>query len=205
MVFQDPGTYHIILRVIDAGGNAGTAELDIEVLDRTPPALTIRGEDRFYKGGTGRFSFDISDNGNASKGTAKARWSLHYLDGPSPQLIDVADGVEAVFRFEIAGNYTITLNASDASGNNASVQMGIFIEERPDTDGNGDESYVPIALIAMVVVCLLAIVIVVIITALVLRRRGKEIVEEEWVDEDDEDLDYDEETDDEEVEWGDWE
>jgi subtilisin family serine protease len=203
VMFQDPGRYSITLEVVDAGGNVGTALLNITVNDRTPPVLLIRGEDRFYKGESGKFTFDIDDNGNASIATSGARWELWFTDGPAPELISSTEGVEASFRFERAGNHSVRLFASDDTLNNATAQMRVYVGERPVTDDGEDERTISLALLAMIAAAVLIGLVIIIVTVLILKKRDKEIVDEEW--EDEEELDDDEVDDDEAEDWGDWE
>ncbi len=203
VMFQDPGRYLVELEVVDIGGNIGMAVLNITVNDTTPPVLLIRGDDRFFKGDSGKFTFDISDNGEASIGTSGARWELWFIDGPAPEMISSTNGVEATFQFERVGNHSVRLFASDNAMNNASAQMKVYIGERPDTDDGNDERTISLALIAMLAAAILILLVVITVTVLILRKRDKEIVEEEW--EDEEELDDDGVDDDEAEDWGDWE
>jgi hypothetical protein len=140
----------------------------------------------------------------ASIESAGARWELWSMDGPSPVLIAEATGSEAVFTFGTLGNHSLRLYASDAALNNATAQMRVYVGERPDNGDDEIDRATPYALIAMVIAAIFIALVILSVTILVLRKRSREIVEEEWVDEDEEELD---EPDDEDgfEDWGDWE
>lgn len=107
-VFANPGLYTISLNVTDFRGNWGTDTLMINVIDITPP-IADAGPSQTVDEGTSVIlnASDSRDN----VGPTNYTWMFTDV---APQILY---GENTIHKFQNPGNYTITLNVTDAEGN----------------------------------------------------------------------------------------
>jgi len=134
--FHRMGEYTVFLFVMDMYGNMGWDALTVEVLDVTPPRIDA-GDDMKFAAGS---SVPLNATGEDNVAIENYTWTFTY-DGTETALF----GIEVNFTFEIPGNYTVELVASDAEGNTARDNVTVLVlaaeDPGPDDDtapGNGN-------------------------------------------------------------------
>jgi len=130
--FNVPGVFVVSLNVTDAAGLWNTDTVTITVIDITSPD-TDAGLDQAVDEGT-----LVTFNGSASwdNGTIVSwTWDLKY-DGQEVQLY----GEAQEFTFAIPGEYTITLTATDTTGNQGTDVVRITVHDTtaPVADAGND-------------------------------------------------------------------
>jgi PKD repeat protein len=132
ITFDIVGLYEIVLNVTDLAGNGDETRITVEVLDMTFP-LAVAGENRTIDqhevvvfNGTGSW-----DN----VGIVNWTWTFGYNGSHV-----ILQGPTAPFIFDVAGNYNITLEVSDASGKNATDNTFVFVNDitPPHADAGPD-------------------------------------------------------------------
>jgi len=184
-IFEFTGHYSITLAVSDAFSNSDTDTVWINVT-RTVSVDTVEpmakaGSDRTLGAGT-LIQFDGSASTD-NVGVTNWTWTFTY-DGVVQKLY----GEKPRFRFNIAGNYSLTLSASDLAGNTDSDVLIITVKEiqaKPDDDDADDDpkgffSEIPWLWVGVGAGALLLLIIIIIVIS---KRRD--------YDDDDDDDDYD--------------
>jgi len=131
--FDILGTYNVTLDVVDAAGNAANDEMIVTVKDDISPTANAG---RCITVNVGDL---VSFDGRASAddgGIDNYFWSFIY-DG-SEQILS---GDEPNFIFNIAGNYTITLNVTDTSGNWAVDEIWVNVIGENDGEAGGLDTH----------------------------------------------------------------
>lgn len=106
-----PGTYQVTYNVSDAAGNTATQVVrTVEVLDVTPPVITITG--------SSTLSLDVGDTYIELGATA-----TDDTDGDLTSNISIINNVDV----NIAGTYSVTYTVSDAAGNEASETRQVVV------------------------------------------------------------------------------
>ena len=134
--FADHGVYKITLTVTDAAGNSGTDHLVIEIEEETqaddenPVAAASFEPASVYEGDT--VTFDGSSSGD-NIGIVEYIWAFMY-EGKVERLY----GIKPVFKFDVPGEYNVTLTVKDGAGNADTHDFNVLVNEgkRPDGDGN---------------------------------------------------------------------
>lgn len=103
--------------VTDSYGNQGTAERTIRFVDRTPPVITLSGDQELWMQAGQTFAepgYSALDNG----------------DGDVTEAVTVSGGVNPYH----AGDYTLTYTVADAAGNCAEAVRTVHVEpiRQPD-------------------------------------------------------------------------
>ena len=107
---QTIGTYTLTYSATDAAGNSATATRTVNVIDVTPPAVSLIGS-----------AVMTTSHGQA------------FLD-PGAQALDAVDGTLTIstsgtVNTQAVGTYTLTYSATDAAGNQASVERNVRVED----------------------------------------------------------------------------
>jgi len=135
--FADMGSYEVTLEVKDAASNEDYVVITITVLDGEAPSADA-GPDG-YSSVVTSFDFDGSASSD-NVGVESYLWTFEH--GGSEQTLS---GAKPSFRFEEAGDYTVTLEVSDAVGNVGTDTMVVHVMPEivqwslgPITDGEGE-------------------------------------------------------------------
>ncbi|MCK5415041.1 MAG: PKD domain-containing protein, partial [Thermoplasmata archaeon] len=108
-VFEDAGVYSVDMLVTDAAGNWDEDEMKVTVRDTTPP-VAVAGSDREADQG---LAVTMDGSGSTDNvGVTLYTWTFEYGGGT-----EELPGRTVQFPFEVPGDYTITLTATDAVGN----------------------------------------------------------------------------------------
>jgi hypothetical protein len=119
--FDIPGIYTVILRVMDAAGNADNDTVNITVLDIINPTADAGRDIVIDQHETVTFNGSSSwDQG----GIVNFTWSFVYED----DLVKLF-GATTSFVFELAGRYEVTLNVTDRSGNWAMDTVNVTVND----------------------------------------------------------------------------
>ena len=159
--FERVGTYLVELRVVDGSGLTGFADMRVHVLDGQPPQAVTDGPHRILEG---EVAFLNATGSWDNVGIEGLTWSFNYN-----QVTVKLNGISMSHRFELKGNYTITLTVTDTSGNKATATTWVLVE-RPAVPGDGPMEDVPIMLWVIIV---LAVVLVTIITILLFVKSAR--------------------------------
>jgi PKD repeat protein len=129
--FESFGTYTVTLTVVDASGRSDTDEIKVTVVDTEPPVAVANPPQKLKEGGTAHFNASGSSD---NSGIWTYVWSFNYNQAP----IELP-GDEASYKFQLKGNYTVTLTVTDLSGNVATAVTYVeVVGEGGDINGNGD-------------------------------------------------------------------
>jgi parallel beta-helix repeat protein len=131
---ETPGTYTVYLRVTDAAGNWAEDSMAVTVRDITPPAVDAGpGSNAYQYISYVLYAASCTDN----VGVTDYEWSFTH-DG----ILITREGQSTSFVFEIAGDYVITLTATDAAGNSASDTMVLTVidKENPVANAGGSQT-----------------------------------------------------------------
>jgi len=125
----------VTLNVTDAAGNWAVDEMVVTVRDTTPPAAVAGPDVEVDQHTTVRF-----DGGRSSDNVAVTDWTWTFtydgedivMEGPTPR-----------FTFDLAGEYVVTLNITDASGNWAVDERVVTVRDvTPPTADAGEDASV---------------------------------------------------------------
>ncbi|TLG72486.1 LapB repeat-containing protein [Culicoidibacter larvae] len=118
-----PGTYNVELKAVDAAGNIATLNVEVHVVDTTPPVITA--DDAItYEAGTAMPSDD------------------EFLAAINASANDIVDGVVAIsvdfsnVNMNVAGDYIVRLSAVDLAGNSSIFDVTVHIIENTDSSDN---------------------------------------------------------------------
>jgi PKD repeat protein len=118
--YDDPGTYTVMLGIIDSGGNTAQDEIIIVVLDVTPPQSVINIPD--YSEEKAPFLLDGSGSSD-NVGIVSYEWVL----GDGSTYFGEYDTVSHIF--ETPGTYTVNLTVEDAAGNQHTTSSSINVKD----------------------------------------------------------------------------
>ena len=105
------GTYTVVYSVTDSGGNTTNVNRTIEIVDTTPPVITLIGSTTIYlEQGSNYYEFgaDAVDN----------------YDGDLTSII-----ISGTVDTSTVGIYTLLYNVSDSSGNIAEASRSVYVVE----------------------------------------------------------------------------
>lgn len=105
-----PGTYKITYTAKDSEGNVGTAELEVKVVDRTPPEIKFAGDTYAY--------VKLNDTYTAPGFTA-----TDNIDGDITSKVVSEGSVDTSKK----GTYTVTYSVEDSSGNKATETVTVYV------------------------------------------------------------------------------
>lgn len=105
-----PGDYTLIYRVKDSSGNETHMERTLHVVDSTPPALQLRGNDTMYL----RLGSSFSEPGYSA-------WDA--CEGDCTAGVSISGSVDT----NTPGTYTLTYSVNDQSGNNNSCVRTVHV------------------------------------------------------------------------------
>jgi PKD repeat protein len=120
-VFDYSGMYDVVLKVVDGDFNWAMDEVQVRVLDVTPPVadagpdLTIDQHQELQLNATGS-SDDV--------GITEWTWSFEYRDE-----LRSLDGQVVEFTFDDAGEFTVLLNVTDMAGNFATDTVVVIVRD----------------------------------------------------------------------------
>ncbi|TRO54593.1 redoxin domain-containing protein, partial [Candidatus Bathyarchaeota archaeon] len=107
-LFQTPSSYIVTLNVTDAMGNTDINTVLITVIDVTPPTAVAESAQTLHVG-----SLAILDGSASTDNVGVTSYTWTFYD-EAPQTLT---GESLPYTFQTAGNYTISLNVTDAAGN----------------------------------------------------------------------------------------
>lgn len=128
--FDQPGTYHVELVVVDNAGRVSEPDsITVTVTDETPPDADA-GEDMIIVAGE-----SVVLNGSASTdNVAIDTWVWSGDDSGSWTLM----GMTVARVFETPGTYEITLEVFDGAGNSDTETLTLMVVEHPVADAGQD-------------------------------------------------------------------
>jgi PKD repeat protein len=132
-VFHDAGVFTVELKVSD-GPNWDYDDMNVTVLDRTNPVADAGPDIHIRQYETANFDGSESqDNVEVTNYTWRFEYngSTEYMDGPTPE-----------FTFDLAGEFNVTMIASDALNNWASDQVIVYVTdmESPIANAGADKT-----------------------------------------------------------------
>ncbi len=111
--------YEIIYTAIDSSGNTATAKREVEIKDKVPPVITLKGNRTLY----------VIEN--------------NEYDDPGYTATDDADGnisssvkVTGTVNTAVRGTYNITYSVTDTAGNSATVTRQVIVCSKDDAAFN---------------------------------------------------------------------
>jgi PKD repeat protein len=119
--FDIPGTYEVILRVEDGSGYYTLDTMDVIVRDSTSPTVDPGPDQEVDQGATVVLDGTSSED---NVGIATYVWTFEY--GGSDVILEDA---RSLFKFDLAGIYTVTLNVTDAAGNSAFATLNVTVND----------------------------------------------------------------------------
>jgi len=138
--FHDAGKYVITLNVTDAEGNWDTDTLNVTVLDITPPKANAVPDITINQSDTVEFFFHQHSTDNV--GIENWMWIFEYNGTQEILSHSIIMSSLPLFKFEIPGIYTVTMNVTDEVGNWAIDTLNVTVLDTisPHADaGNGQE------------------------------------------------------------------
>jgi len=120
-VFEEVGTYDVLLKVFDGAGNTDLDTVRVFVRDSTPPLADAGPDKQVDQGATVTFDGSGSTDNVA---VTSFNWTFEH----SGQAISL-DGKRPSFIFEVAGTYTVTLSVSDAEGNVGTDTTTVVVDD----------------------------------------------------------------------------
>ncbi len=130
--FDKCGVYVVTLNVRDEEGNSASDIINITVIDATAP-IADAGENISIRTGE-TIIFDGTDSTD-NVGIINYTWSFYY-NRTDQNLY----GSKSQFKFEIAGNFSVTLHVRDAIGlwDVDSIGINVIDNEKPNADAGED-------------------------------------------------------------------
>jgi len=122
-VFTKPGNHTVKLEVTDRSGNSANTSIWVQVSDLSAPHA-IAGDDLNITVGQMAFfnASETTDNDPNLFKTGKFEWSFTYNNKT-----ETLTGSLTSFRFEIMGDYVITLIVTDAAGNSGTDTLTVKV------------------------------------------------------------------------------
>jgi len=159
-LFDEVGTYLVVLTVMDAAGQRAKSFGTVRVLDVISPEAEA-GEDQVVARG----DWVTLDGRSSSDNVGLRRWTWTIALGSGSVTLE---GEIQAHRFDASGEYVVTLDVEDAAGNRGSDTVSITVHDPPPVAEGGHGPPLAIAAIA----CVVAAVLVASLSVLrVLRRR----------------------------------
>jgi len=149
--FTEPGFYFVRLNVSDAAGNFDIDGFAVYVVDTDAPLADAGVDQEVEVGALVTFSGTGSTD---NVGIANYTWTFTY-NGSAVTLY----GVSPEFQFWVMGNYTVTLNVTDAEGNWDVDQLIVSITEGSTPGHGGNYWWILVILIVLVGIVLFAFLI----------------------------------------------
>ncbi|UCG69678.1 MAG: PKD domain-containing protein [Thermoplasmata archaeon] len=119
-IYNEPGVYIVTLTVTDLGGNTGSDEITITVLDVTPPTPVAAFQDPGEK--KQPIIFDGSQS-HDNVGVVAYEWE--FGDGTS----NLSSEPTFTHAFEKTGTYTVNLTVEDEAGTRGTTTYYIIVED----------------------------------------------------------------------------
>jgi hypothetical protein len=151
----------------DTSGNWNSTSSSFEVQDTAPP-MADAGNDRNVPVGT-TVNFDGSGSSDNSGTITNYTWVI-TKDG---SVIATLHGVSPSFAFEVAGDYTVTLEVQDPSGNMGSDSSTVVVDQEVAPPGEDEVNILPW------LVLLILLIIIIVFLLFWWRRRKKQALAEE--------------------------
>ncbi|MCV9389477.1 PKD domain-containing protein, partial [Reichenbachiella ulvae] len=125
--FDQVGEYVITLEIIDNLGSSATDNISILVENSAPIALISEEKVTMMAGET--IELDGSQSTDSDGSIAEYKWSIS--SGPAKPYIKQADQAIATISIDVPGEYVITLEVTDNTGNSSSDDILITVEALP--------------------------------------------------------------------------
>ena len=131
-IFDDAGSYIVILNVRDTEGHWALDSLNVTVFDITPPVANAGNNRTIIKGETVSFNANQSTD---NVGIVNYSWSFYYNDTNQTLF-----GIDPQFKFDIQGLYKVELWVRDAANldDRDTITIIVHPEDLPN-DGNDTE------------------------------------------------------------------
>jgi PKD repeat protein len=120
-IFNEPGTYIVTVNVSDSAGNWDTDELEIRVIDITPPVANAGSDIDIDQHGTAAL-----DGSGSMDNVAIISWTWTFKYDDQNKTLE---GEAVTFIFEIPGIYNVNLLVVDAIGNNATDTVNVVVHD----------------------------------------------------------------------------
>ncbi|MGQ4554504.1 PKD domain-containing protein [Halobellus sp. GM3] len=129
--YDDPGTYRANLTITDTAGNAANATKYVVVEDVTPPTADAGDDVTVAEGGT----VDLDGSGSTD-----AFSSVETYEWDTTGNGDInATGETTSVTYAAAGNYTVTLYATDEAGNTGTDTVNVTVTDATDPVADAGE------------------------------------------------------------------
>ena len=137
--FAVVGKYIVELNVSDAEGNWDIDTLNVTVLDITPPIADAGPEITINQSETVEFFFHQHSTDNV--GCWNWTWTFEYNGTEQTLFHSVIMSSLPLFKFDIPGIYTVTMNVTDEAGNWATDTLNVTVLDimLPDADAGGGQ------------------------------------------------------------------
>ena len=123
--FHDAGVYTIVLEVTDAEGNWDTDTLNVTVRDISPPIPNAGPDITINQSETVEFFFHQQSSDNV--GIEDWTWTFKYNGTEQILFHSIIMSSLPLFKFEIPGIYSVTMNVTDEAGNWALDTLNITV------------------------------------------------------------------------------
>jgi PKD repeat protein len=137
--FPSPGTYRVALTVKDADGNSASAEQTVDIAARAPVASFTYSPSDPVAGQP--VQLDASDSSDPDGSTLSYAWETNG-DDQFDEGTDPTSPVQTV-TFPQAGDYTVKLRVTDASGEHSEATQTISVQAKPDAAPTAAFTYAP--------------------------------------------------------------
>ncbi len=144
-MFTEAGVYEVTLTVRDDAGNEGSETVTVEITSASPTVRMLGGltASAVVNEDVNKGTVQALD-GSGSTGASSYTWTISHNTDPGFDDV-VLDGEVAIYRFNVSGEYTVTLNVSD-NGNFAEDVVTVTVHpednippiSRPGSDGEVD-------------------------------------------------------------------
>lgn len=114
--YSQPGTYHVVLNVLDGNGLGDTATQTVQITTASKPQAVISGPTQAKVGQM--LSFDA---GGSTAGSPIVSYLWSFGDGGT------SNAVVAKYAYDQAGSYPVTLRITDQTGASSTAQQPVTV------------------------------------------------------------------------------
>ena len=132
--FHIVGKYTVTLNVTDAEGNWDTDTLNVIILDITPPTADAGPDITINQSDTVEFFFHQHSSDNM--GIENWTWTFEYNGTEQALFHSIIMSSLPLFKFDIPGIYTVTMNVTDEAGNHAVDALNVTVLDTTSPEPN---------------------------------------------------------------------